>query len=326
MNNRGLLDLIISILPELKPVEKIKLLNSFCHEEELYLQPKKYIEEILNRSITKNWDMLEYRNKADRIDTVCKMRSIKWVSWTNSCYPPLLREIYDPPTIIFYRGNLPNPEKSLLGMVGTRRPSPEGAAQAYKLAYGTGLYGISVVSGLALGIDTMSHRGNLAATVPGYAVLGSGIDEIYPSTNRSVAKKILDLGGAIISEYPPGIRPGKWTFPARNRIISGLSRSVLIVEAPEKSGALITASFALEQGKDLWTSSTGIQENAAFDKRGTIKLAQDGAEIITTESDITDKWGMQFGEMYGNTTPSNTKETIKEYITSLARKLEIDIS
>jgi DNA processing protein len=172
----------------------------------------------------------------------------------------------------------------------------------------------------------MSHRGNLAASVPGYAVLGSGIDEIYPSTNRAVAKKILDLGGAIISEYPPGIRPGKWTFPARNRIISGLSRSVLVVEAPEKSGALITASFALEQGKDLWTSSTGIQNNAAFDKRGTIKLAQDGAEIITTENDITDKWGMRIEEIYDNVSSCDGDKTVKEYINSLARKLEIDIS
>ena len=149
-----------------------------------------------------------------------------------------------------------------------------------------------MVSGLALGIDAMSHRGNLSGGVPGYAVLGSGVDEIYPSANRPLAKKILDSGGALISEYPPGVRPGKWTFPARNRIISALSRSVLIVQAPQKSGALITAAFALEQGKELWVASCGVKQGA-FDNGGTRSLAHDGADVIYTERDIFERWGME---------------------------------
>lgn len=322
---RGLLDLMISLLTGISPREKIIMLNSFCHEEELYLETNSYIEEILNRRIDENWDMLEFRNKADRIDTICRMRSIKWVSWTSACYPPLLREIYDPPAVLYYKGELPNPEKPLLGMVGTRKPSPEASAQAFKLAYGAGLGGISVISGLALGIDAMSHRGNLAGTAKGYAVLGSGLDEIYPSSNRSLAKLILDSGGALISEYPPGTRPAKWNFPARNRIISALSRGVLIVEAPQKSGALITANFALEHGKDLWAASAGVQESALYDRSGTIKLAQDGAEIIYSSQDIFDKWNIRVEENEDSMAVPSGKAAAREYVSSLAKFLKIEI-
>jgi DNA processing protein len=326
MKDRGLLDLIISLLPGLKPVEKINLLKAFESEEQLYLQQKKYFEEILGREIKDEWDINEIRDKTDRIDTMCKMRHVKWVSFASADYPPLLREAYDPPVVIYYRGTLPNPEKSLLGMVGTRKPSPEAASQAFSIACGVGKAGISVVSGLALGIDSLSHRGNLAGGVPGYTVLGSGPDEIYPMTNKPLAKKILDSGGAIISEYPPGTAPYKAHFPARNRIISALSRSVLIVEAPEKSGALITANFALEQGKDLWVSSTGIQpQKALYDRKGTIKLMEDGAEIIYSEKDICEKWNMEITEDAGKVKVPMGKEDLREIIFSMAGSLKIDV-
>jgi len=291
MIKRGLLDLTISLLPDLKLTEKILLLQNFEREEDLYVQSKRDIETVINRQLKEFWDITEIRDRAGRIDTICKMRSIKWVSWTEAEYPPLLREMYDPPSVIYYLGILPNPERSLLGMVGTRKPSPQAQEQAYKIAGNLSRFGISVISGLALGIDAMSHRGNLIGSAPGYAVLGSGIDEIYPSSNRPLAKRILDSGGALISEYPPGTHPCKWTFPARNRIIASLSRSVLIVEAPQKSGALITAAFALEQGKDLWVASSGIEESM-FDRQGTIKLANDGAEIIYSALDVLNKWNM----------------------------------
>jgi DNA processing protein len=322
MNDRGLLDLIVSLMPGLTAKEKIDVLNLFKCEEDLLILSKNRIEEIINRKINKNWDISDIRDKADLIDTICRMRSIKWVSFTSAGYPPLLREIYDPPAVIFYKGCLPDPEKPLLGMVGTRKPSPEGSAQAYKLAFEAGKAGISVVSGLALGIDSMSHRGNLAGGVPGYAVFGSGADEIYPSTNRRLAKQIIDSKGALISEYPPGVRPGKWSFPARNRIISALSRSVLIVEAPQKSGALITAAFALEHGKDLWTASSGVQQGI-YDKCGTLKLAQDGAEIIYSQNDIFKKWNMEVSDSNGNVEISGGKTG--DIVFSMANFLNIDI-
>jgi len=286
------LDLIISLLPGIKITEKISLLQAFDSEEQLFVQSKRDIEIILNRELNEFWDILEIQEKAGRIDTICRMKSIKWVSWLDEEYPPMLREMYDPPAVIFYRGILPNPQTSLLGMVGTRKPSMQAGEQAYKIAGNIGRAGVSVISGLALGIDTMSHRGNLIGNAPGYAVLGSGIDEIYPSSNRMLAKRILDSGGAIISEYPPGVRPCKWTFPARNRIIAALSRSVLIVEAPGKSGALITAAFALDMGKDLWVASAGIADGS-FDRDGTKKLASDGAEVIYSACDVLEKWNMR---------------------------------
>ena len=124
MIKRGLLDLTISLLPDLKLTEKILLLQNFEREEDLYVQSKRDIETVINRQLKEFWDITEIRDRAGRIDTICKMMSIKWVSWTEAEYPPLLREIYDPPSVIYYIGKLPNPEKSLLGMVGTRRPSP----------------------------------------------------------------------------------------------------------------------------------------------------------------------------------------------------------
>jgi len=324
MSNRGLLDLVISLLPGLKITDKIYLLQVFNKEEDMFVLSKKDVEGIIEHELTQFWDISEIFEKAGSIDTACRTRSIKWVSYTDEMYPPLLREIYDPPSVIYYKGTLPNPERSMLGMVGTRHPSPQAAEQAYKIAGNLSRLGISVISGLALGIDAMSHRGSLVGGASAYAVLGSGIDEIYPSVNRPLAKRILDSGGALISEYTPGTHPSKWSFPARNRIIAGLSRSVLIVEAPKKSGALITAGFTLEQGKDVWVASAGVESSAKFDKSGTLKLVEDGAEIIGSAKDVLDKWnigneeiadrnGLAFGENRG------------ELISTIAGFLKIDI-
>jgi DNA processing protein len=324
MNSRGITDLIISMIPGLKACEKIEIIDTINNEDDLLLKSKSDIEEILNRKLYRTFDINELRDKADRIDTVSRMRFIKWVSYADTEYPPLLREIYDPPAVLFFRGLLPNPEKSLLGMVGTRKPSPEASAQAYKIAYGAGNAGISVISGLALGIDAMSHRGNIAGGAPGYAILGSGVDEIYPLSNKPLAGKILDSGGALISEYLPGTRPGKYTLPARNRIISGLSRSVLIVEAPKKSGALITARLTLDS-RDLWAASSGIQPNKRYDKRGTVKLSEEGAEIICSEKDIFDKWGMEIADNAKNIPDICGMTSAKELVSRMANFLEIEV-
>jgi len=339
----SLLDLIISLLPGLKVTEKLILMQAFDSQEQLFIQSKNDIELILKRMLINYWDIGEIQEKAGRIDTICRMRSIKWVSWMESDYPPLLRETYDPPPVIYYRGVLPNPERPLLGMVGTRKPSPQAAEQAYKIAGNIGRKGVSVISGLALGIDSMSHRGNLIGGVPGYAVLGCGIDEIYPSVNKPLAKRILDSGGAIISEYYPGVRPGKWTFPARNRIIAALSRSVIIVEAPKKSGALITAAFALEQGKDLWVASSGVTESVmpedlnkqadksnrympSFNKEGTSKLANDGAQIIHSALDVLDNWNMNVSQTNVKASTAAFGENREEMISSIANFLDLEVS
>ena len=328
MGDRRLMDIIISLLPGINAAGKNILLDTLCSEDDLFVQSKKDIEKILGHSIKNFWDICEIRDRAGRIDTTCRMRSINWVSSASPDYPPLLRESYDPPPVIYYRGILPNPEKSLLGIVGTRKPSQQAAEQIYKIAGNIGRAGISVVSGLAIGIDAMAHRGNLIGNAPGYAVLGSGVDEIYPASNKALAGRILDSGGALISEYPPGTSPAKWTFRARNRIIAALSRSVLIAEAPLKSGALITASFALEQGKDIWVASCGVQdENAGslmFDKKGTSKLASDGAEIIYSACDILEKWNLKDTQTE-NKMAVSSGSTRRALASSVAELLKIEI-
>jgi len=342
MDECGLLDLIISRLPGINSKDRICLCEKFDREGDLIKFSKEAIEGILGHPLKVLWDINEIRTKAQQDAAACRLRSIHWVNWKDPAYPPALREIYDPPAILFYRGQLPNPENSLLGMVGTRKPSPEASAQAFNLARDLGRMGVSVVSGLAKGIDAMSHKGNLEGGATTFAVLGSGVDEVYPSVNRPLAVRILDNGGAILSEYPPGTGPLKWNFPARNRIISGLSRSVLIVEAPQRSGALITADMALDQGRELWVASSGVQSeqeaekspvHGRYDKRGTTKLAGDGAEIIYQAGDVLAKWGMAAGaEKASERLPcvsleasESTAGTGRALAASMAKSLDIDL-
>jgi DNA processing protein len=230
------------------------------------------------------------RVQAEKDARAARQRGIEWASFVESAYPPLLRELCDPPAVLFYRGILPDPGRPLAAVVGTRRPSGYAAAQAYDIALDLGRGGVPVVSGLALGIDAMAHRGNLAGGGKTLAVLGSGPDMVFPASNRGIARSILQNGGALISEYPPGTAPAKWHFPARNRIISALARGVLIVEAPALSGALITARFALEQGKDLWIASAGLVSPRG---EGGRALAEDGGRVIQGAGDIFSEWGIE---------------------------------
>jgi DNA processing protein len=304
MAERGLLDLTISFLPGLSCREKIALCETLGDESDLIRKSKSDIEALFGRGL-KSWNVDAVVRAAEkaavRAAEKARVRGINMVSWKSPIYPPLLREIYDPPALLFFRGKLPNPESPLVAIVGTRRPDPASCAQAFEIARGMGRAGISVVSGLAFGIDAMAHKGNIEGGAPTAAVLGSGVDEVYPSSNRDLARRILETGGALLSEYAPGVKPRKWTFPARNRIISGLSRGVLIVEAPQKSGALITAGFALEQNRDLWVASSGVSDAgkrlAFYDKRGTSKLAEDGACVVKTASDILEAWNIKNEEL-----------------------------
>ena len=340
MDNRSFLDLLISCIPGLAPKDRVSLSEKFEREEDLIRLTKEEAEMSIGHILKYFWNIDDIRAIAERNAQICKSRSIEWVSWKEEAYPPLLREIYDPPVGLYYRGQLPDPEKPVLGMIGTRKPSFESSSFAHTLSRDVGAMGIPVVSGLAIGIDAISHRGNIEGGARTIAVLGSGPDEIYPSVNRQLARRILDTGGVIFSEYPPGTGPHKWNFPARNRIISGLSRSVLVVEAPERSGALITAGLALEHGKDLWVASSGVNMDGLkdsgpgtnvkagfFDKRGTTKLVADGAEIISRAVDITEKWNMDVSCNTGKSCEEarDSRECGKELAASMAKIVGIDL-
>jgi len=202
-------------------------------------------------------------------------------------YPPLLREIYDPPEKLYCRGRFPDPEKPAVAVVGTRRPSADASLQALTLGREFAQAGITVISGLALGIDALAHRGCLEGGGCTAAVLGSSVDEVYPMTNRDLARRIIKAGGSLLSEYDPGTKPQKWHYPQRNRIISGLARATIIVEAPIGSGALITARFALEQGRDVFIASAAMKSPFG---EGARRLAADGCPVISGAAEVLAEW------------------------------------
>lgn len=230
----------------------------------------------------------ELEERRDRRMEQMRRLGIGFTHFLSAEYPPLLREIHDPPYGIFFRGTLPDGSMPLVSMVGTRAPSGDGVSAAFSLAEDLGRHGVPVVSGLAFGIDAFSHKGNLSGGGCSVAVLACGVDILYPRGNSRLAGKLLENGGCILSEYPPGAGPLKYRFPQRNRIISGLSRSVVMVEAPEKSGALITADFALEQGRDLFVHRSSL---ASKRNGGGRKLFAQGAPAVASAADVFASWG-----------------------------------
>ncbi|MDR2864227.1 MAG: DNA-processing protein DprA [Spirochaetaceae bacterium] len=292
MNNsdRGLLDLIITRLP-LKPALQARLCRIFSREEDIIgLSGSDIIEATGGQGLfqfdAERFNIDKARRDAEQDLRIMRARSIQYISIVQAAYPPLLTEIFDPPVVLYYRGKLPPGDQPLLAVVGTRNPPAGSLDWTFRTCRDLGRAGVIVVSGLALGIDAMAHRGTLAGGGKTIAVLGSAVDEIYPLSNRYLARHILETDGALISEYPPGTEPRKWHFPARNRIISGLCRAVLVSHAPLKSGALITADFALEQNRDLWVAGSGAGA-------GAMRLTEEGAKSIYNAQDVFREWGIK---------------------------------
>lgn len=202
------------------------------------------------------------------------------VSFWDENYPPILRTIYDPPPLLYFRGKFPGAEA--LAMVGSRRASPQGLRLTETMAAEIAGCGITVVSGLARGIDSAAHRGALAAQGPTVGILGCGIDTIYPPENKRLFHQMVEQGG-LLSEYPPGTLPLPGHFPGRNRIISGLSRGVVVIEAAVGSGSLITADFALDQGREVFAVPGSVFAKVA---EGVNRLLKDGAHVVTDSRDI----------------------------------------
>jgi len=204
-------------------------------------------------------------------------------------YPQILREIADPPPLLFVRGD-PGALSSLqLAVVGSRNPSPGGARHARCFARALAETGLAVTSGLALGIDAAAHRGALEGGGLTLAVAGTGLDQTYPRSHQPLAEAILDQGGALASEFPTGTPPQAANFPRRNRIISGLSLGVLVVEAALRSGSLITARMALEQGREVFALPGSINDPLA---RGCNSLIKQGAKLVETVDDILDEFSI----------------------------------
>lgn len=231
------------------------------------------------------------RSELDPVKEDEKLRyaGVNFICHDDPGYPENLLQVFDPPPVVFIKGSLVSPDKLSVAVVGSRKPSPYGLLVAEKLAKDLAALGITVVSGMARGIDTAGHKGALAGSGRTVAVLGCGPDVVYPRENVKLMDKIVD-NGAVISEYPLGTPPEPWHFPARNRIISGLSLGTVVVEAAEKSGALITADFALEQGRDVMAVPGNVVSPLS---RGPHKLIRQGARLVEGAGDIIDEMGLE---------------------------------
>ena len=199
-------------------------------------------------------------------------------------YPRLLRHIPLPPPVLYVRGNLLPTDELAIGVVGTRRATAYGTDMTARISRGLAQAGVTLVSGLALGIDTVAHRVAVETGSRTIAVFGCGLDTIYPHQNRHLAEQIVE-NGALVSEYPMGTKPDARNFPVRNRIISGLSRGVVVIEAPSRSGALITTSFAADQGRDVFAVPGSALSSASA---GCHELIRNGATLVTSADQILD--------------------------------------
>lgn len=207
---------------------------------------------------------------------------ISTVTLVDDDYPALLREASGPPPVLFYRGQLIETDTTAVAIVGTRRVSTYGHEVASRIGAGLARAGVTIVSGLALGVDGIAHQAALEAGGRTIAVLGGGVKRIYPHEHRGLARRIAQQG-AVMSEYAPERKPDAPNFPARNRIISGLSLGVVVVEAPERSGALITVDFAADQGRDVFAVAGNV---TAPNSMGTNRLIRDGARLVRSAEDV----------------------------------------
>lgn len=213
----------------------------------------------------------------------CAEQGATILTFSCQAYPERLREIYDPPPVLWVRGPLALLTQPAIAVVGTRHPSPYGTGMAEILSRDLAMRRLLIVSGMARGIDSCAHRGALAARMPTVAVWGTGIDVVYPKENRKLAEEILDFGGAIVSELPMGTFPAPQNFPRRNRILSGLSLGVLVIEAAENSGTRVTARCAAEQNRDLFAVPGNATSKGSWTPNTLIKQ---GAKLVVTWEDV----------------------------------------
>lgn len=220
------------------------------------------------------------------------------ISLSDPEYPSRLKEIYDPPVVLFVKGSVEVLAQPGIAMVGTRHPTPYGSGMAERLSTDLAARGLVIISGLARGVDTASHRGAVAAKGKTVAVFGTGIDVIYPRENSRLAEQILALGGALITEFPVGTSPTPQNFPIRNRIISGMSAGVLVVEAAEYSGTRITSRCALEQNRDVYAVPGNVTNKNSW---GPNTLIKQGAKLVATWEDVWEELPAEVQAALGST-------------------------
>ena len=292
----------LASMPALTNRSKLLLLEHFASPEDIFYADEEAYLQI--EGMQKLQAMLladKSMERTERILTDCSRKELFVLTMDDATYPARLRNIYDPPILLYGKGSMPLfDDEATIAVVGTRDCTPYGISAAEQLGYDMAKSGAIVVSGLAKGIDAAAHRGALRAGGFTAAILGGGVDVVYPTENRRLYEDIAATG-VLLSEYPPAADPEPWHFPVRNRIMSGLSLATVVVEAPERSGALITANTALEQGRDVFAVPGPINAPTSV---GCHKLIREGAGLASCGWDILSE--------YQNRYPHRLKRSCEE--------------
>ncbi len=304
--------LAISLTPGLGPTKARKLVEHFGSAEAVFHAPLTELEStgiqaVSAQSIATGKSAELAREEIARAAAA----GVTVLSLEDRCYPHRLKEIYDPPLVLYVRGHPEVLTQPGIAMVGTRHPTPYGSGMAERLACDLAAQGLVIISGMARGVDTASHRGAISAKGKTVAVFGTGADVIYPKENSRLSEQILALGGALISEFRLGTFAAPQNFPIRNRILSGMSVGVLVVEAAEYSGTRITARCALEQNRDVFAVPGNVTNKNSW---GPNTLIKQGAKLVATWEDV---WEDLPAEVKLALTPSVAGESGKESSASL---------
>jgi DNA processing protein len=279
--------LALSLTPGLGSILIKRLLDRFKTPEAVFRAPLKDLLKIegLGEKVARKIQEGPLEKVVKRELSLLEEVKGRIVSLKGDDYPKRLKDIYDPPAVLYVRGELRNEDELAVAVVGSRKTSPYGRWITEKIGQDLACHGVTVVSGMARGIDSVAHKGALQGGGRTIAVLGCGIDVIYPSENRNLFYQIIEHG-AVLSEFPMGSPPEGGHFPRRNRIISGLSIGVVIVQASAGSGSLITAGYALEQGREVFAVPGNV---GAEGSRGTNQLIKEGAKLVESSEDILEE-------------------------------------
>ena len=284
----------LNMIPQMGPVRLRRLLDAFGSAEQILLARPDQLAAVngITRPLSEN--IARWQDHADPTAELKKAADLgaHIITAQDDKYPPALREIHDPPMVLYVRGEITERDRHAVAVVGSRKASHYATECAKKLSFQMAYAGLTVISGLARGIDTAAHQGALAAKGRTLAVIGAGLGELYPPENAQLADRIAS-SGAVLSEFPIETKPDRQTFPIRNRIVTGCSFGVLVVEAGANSGALISANMAAEQGRTLYAVPGRIDSPAAL---GSNRLLQQGAKLVITVDDILDDLPMIFKE------------------------------
>jgi DNA processing protein len=277
----------LSLVPEVGTKRFISLINHFGSPREVFSASQKELEKIpdIGRVVAQNIKNFKSWDGAEKQSLKVGKDGIRFITINSSEYPSNLKNIYDPPPYLFLKGEIKKDDQKALAIVGTRAPSTYGKLIAEKISSELAEKRITIISGFARGIDSLSHHYSLEANGRTIGVFGSGLDIIYPPENKKLADKI-ERNGALISEFLLGTQPEGTNFPKRNRLISGLSLGVIIIEAGIKSGALLTAQLALDQGREVFAVPGNISSKGS---EGTNWLIKKGAVLVTKAEDILEE-------------------------------------